>query len=560
MAQAAPTPEAEDDEQGERGQQRGPQQDHGARLPPPVEWDVPPVPRRWLRQLQESAAAKADRARGRGNDAKAEKAEAEQRRLDEWIKQTGGTGESGLEFKIKAEKSRLARSQKAAEKVQGAIRKVENDIKRLQAEIDELRNQEQWHVARCETLKEQITYMSAQLHAEAMPTRESELQRARARMQEIGDPAFAVVLDMLDTMVPPEAGAQLYNLAEDDTSSSDVGNDDDQTDLEMGGDEHDAQRAAPAASGPANAALAEARGRLATILKARAAALDSAKAAQRRKRSSDGEEKSTDYAGDAEMVGALSASEVESFFAVQLAEAEATVQRLEALVDDEVPVVPPAEPQRGQHQARDGDADEETPTTWGGPAALGSAGGASTHIATAGTTGAHATAGDIEDQIIRDLGGLAAAATTLQDITAINQQIMEQNREQAVQDEESERLRYEANGVDYDAIQGARTTEENNRRAAAAAALASPLATFGPTGAPLMEQQLALRRAGAEGTTAAPAAGRASSPAPRARSTRWERVGSAESQAEEHEGRPRSRSKSPRGGRGPRAADTMSAD
>ncbi len=278
------------------------------------------------------------------------------------------------------------------------------------------------------------------------------------------------------------------------------------------------------------------------------------------KRSSDGEEKSADHDGDAEMVSSLSVSQVESFFTVQLAEAQAAVQRLEALVDDDVPFVPSARTPPVHHQGRRDAADDETPTTWGGPAASAVAGGARGHTAATGALSTRATTEQLEDWIIRDLGGLADATATLQNITAINHQITEQNREQAIQDEEAERIWYEANGADYDAVRKARTAEENSQRAAAAASLESPLATFGPTGAPLLEQQLALRRAAAEATIATSAAGRASSPAPRARPTRWERVGPAESKTDAEEGRPRSRSKSPRGGRGPRAADAMSAE
>ncbi len=203
-AQAEPGAEGADLGLGHGDAARGARE---ARLPPPVEWDVPPVPLRWIKQMHDDVAAKVDAAKETGDGIGLRRAEKERKRYGGWLKQAGRMGDAGLEFGIKTVKTRLAKSERAVQKVQEEIKQREADIEELQREIVDLRAQGLRHQARCEKFRDKAAYLSAQLHAETIPTtRERELQECRARMLEIGDPSFKVALDMLATMLPPAGG------------------------------------------------------------------------------------------------------------------------------------------------------------------------------------------------------------------------------------------------------------------------------------------------------------------------------------------------------------------
>ncbi len=548
------------------------------RLPPPVEWDVPPVPLRWIKQMHDDVAAKVDAAKETGDGIGLKRAERERRRYGGWLKQAGRMGEASLEFGIKAVKTRLAKSERAAQKVQEEIKQREADIEDIQRQIGDLRAQGLRHQARCEKFRDKAAYLSAQLHAETIPTaRERELQECRARMLEIGDPSFKVALDMLATMLPPSEGVRSFDMAMDDSSCTD--GDDCPTDLDAdvddGGGEREDGGVGVLCEGELRMHLQEANGRLQLILRGRDQAMANARAALRKKRSSDGEEKSNDVDGDEGMLPVLSPEQVDSSYAPQIAEVQSRIDHLRWMLTQStshvavgaggsgLPSRSPAQALPSSHQGlqqqhselreqqqqddvqhqtrqprlsrsvscdaasrRDG-AEVPPPLSVRGVAQS-----LDSRTVTAEQRDAQRAARQIEREVMEGISDLAADASELERVVRVNAVIMEQNREQR---------ELEAEAEDREAQAGNRGVRQR-RSSVDASDRDAPLLVFGPTGAPLGEQQRAMRMAGTEGTHPPQAAGPVAPPPPRGRTTKWDRDDADGS---------RQRSKTPRAARRP---------
>ncbi len=557
-----------------------------ARLPPPVEWDVPPVPLRWIKQMHDDVAARVDVAKEAGDGIELKRAQKERKKYGGWLKQAGRLGEASLEFGIKAVKTRLAKSERSVQRVQDEIKQREADIERIQREIVGLREQGVRHQARCDKFREKAAYLSAQLHAETIPTiREQELQECRSRMLEIGDPRFRVALDMLDTMLPPAGGAKSFDITLDDSSDTDV---ECPTDFDADadvGDCHGGQDGGSAGvlcEGELRLHLEEASGRLQLILRGRDQALANAKAALRRKRSSDGEEKSNDADGDEVMLPVLTTEQVDSSYGPQIAEAQSRVDHLRWLLTQATSHIPPASVGGGppscspaqasssshhqQHQCS-GPREEQLPNAvQNQDRRSSSARSASCDLAarrhgaavppplavrsvaqslddrtvTAEQRDAQRAARRIEQEIRNGISDLAAGADELQRVVRVNAVIMEQNQEQRELEAEIEEREAQA------ANRGVR----QRRGAADASERDAPLLLFGPTGAPLGEQQRAMRMAGTDGANLPQAGGLAAPLPPRGRTTRWDRNDADGS---------RQRSKTPRTARRP-SVDRIEVD
>ncbi len=563
-----------------------------ARLPPPVEWDVPPVPLRWIRQMHADVAAKVDAAKESGDGVGLKKAEKERKRYGGWLKQAGGMGEAGLEFGVKSVKTRLAKAERAVQKVQDDIRQREASIEQIQQEIVDLRPQGLRHQARVDKFRDKVAYLSAQLHAETIPTsRERELQECRARMVEIGDPCFKVALDMLATMLPPSSGAQSFDIALDDSSGTDA--DDYPTDLDADDDgegcrdDRGDDGGGDLCEGELRRHLEEASGTLQLILRGRDQAMANAKAALRRKRSSDGEEKVNDADGDECMLPVLSVEQVEASFAPRLAEAQARVDHLRWLLTQSMSSVaastagrappscsPPQEPasshlqpqqqqsepqeQRHQDDAQPQIRQPRRPRSTSCDGAMRGKGAAvppplsvrsvakdfEGRTITAEQRDSQRAARQIEQKIADDMSRLAADADELQRVVRVNAIIMQQNREQRELEAEVE-AESEERGVQ----EGDRGVRQ--RRSSAGCDRDAPLLVFGPTGASLEEQQRAMRMAGSDNANPPQACNPVAPPPPRGRTTRWDKDDADES---------RQRSKTPRAARRPSGSRTTMAD
>jgi hypothetical protein len=555
---------------------------------------VPPVPLRWLEQKHSAVSARVVRAERRGDSSRLEEAKAEQDQLGSWLKQAGRSTDSGLEFKVKSEKAKIAKADKAVQRIRDTVKERQRKIDEIQAEIEELRRQESHHLLRRGKLSEKVAYLSAQLHAEAMPAgREEQLQACRARMEEYGDPVFRVALEMLATMLPP-SGAACHHMADGDSTAS-VATDLDDMVTDVGDEHGDDGVAGGAGDGADGRGLREqtdeARHNLDRLRHSREAALANARAAK--KRSSDGEEKGGDADGDEGMLPMLSVAQVEELFGPKVRDAEARLAHLEWLAasSKESPFMVPqlsiedgAAPGNGLSsssstavpQGGSSHQDERRPRHHQGsrhddhhhhplhhqrsPRAEATGRGAAKRLEATTVTAEARDARAAGDQIE------AARAEELAEherVLRVNAIIEQQEREQAESDEQAERVRLAANDSK---IEVTAVTRSVPSAAAATDASAGP-ALYGPTGAPLAEQQRAMRGVAGDDSIANAAASAAAPPLPRGRPSRWDKQetsdkDTSEAKGEREEGA-RDRSKTPRAVRravGGQAADTDMAD
>ncbi len=566
----------------------------GPQVPPPVEWDVPPVPLRWLEQQHTTVSAKVVRAERKGDSSRLEEAKAEQQRLGSWLKQAGRSSDSGLEFKVKSEKTKIAKADKAVQKIRDTIKDRQGKIDEIQAEIEELRQQESHHLLRRGKLSDKVAYLSAQLHAEAMPKgREEQLQACRARMEEYGDPVFRVALEMLATMLPP-SGAARHNMADGDSTASDA------TDLDGMASDDDDEPGGDAGADVADdgaddlglrAQIGDARNHLDRLRHSCEAALANARAA--RKRSADGEEKDGDADGDEGMLPILSVAQVEELFGPQVRDAEAKLARLEWLAasrkeslilvpqlsiedgiapshglpsssstsDPRVGTLHQAEHRPQHHQDSQHDGHHHHQQHHHCPPHGDAFGGGAAKRLEATTVTAEArdarAAGD------RIEAARAEEAAEHERACRVNAIIEQQEKEQAESDEQAERVRLAANDQKADVAVANRPVFS---AAVATDVLVAP-AAYGPAGAPPAEQQRNMRRNVGDGSIANAAASAAAPPVPRGRPSRWDKQEATERETNEpkddrDEGA-RERSKTPRAVRrasGAQAADADMAD
>ncbi len=507
------------------------------------------MPRKWIQKLYESAAAKVDRAKERGGDpGKLQRAESRRQQYDAWLKQTGRADDTSSLFKIKGEKEKLAKAEKAIVRVQSLVTQAEEEIQKLQDKIVDLRAQEKRHCERRDDFKRKITYLSAQVHIETLPeSKEQEIQAAKAKMEQSGEPAYQVIIDMLSVMVPPSRDADVFDMAADDTSS-------DTTVIDMGDPGDDGN---PAGDGHGAALMADqallhidverAQHCLNMHLLARARAVDNAKAAERKKRHRDdaGEEPQD---SDEDVHMALTITQVEAIYEQRIIDAREQVQRLESMLDEKIPVLsPPCQPHPPQVQ-------NGGPNQGAAAASSGHNGGLCPLAPLQPTTGAdtppppramggRAIAARLEaSTVTAEMADARAAAADIERDLILAQraeaQIAQQEEEQAILDAEVAAMRRAVHGVPVQ-LSGAVATPT----AAPAAEVPAPsAAVYGPTGASLVEQQMSMRRATAQETPAPQPA------APRA-SCRWERANRdiADGQEQDNERGRGQRSKSPRG-------------
>ncbi len=311
---------------------------HPPRLPPPVAFDVPMVPISWIKDRRQSLAKLAEAARAQGGDAsKAQRAEEAERRLGEWIKQVGATDQA-VANKLRACKGKLDRSDKAIVRVTEDIKAAERDIVTIQGKISRLQLEERTHRERRDALAAQVRYLSSQVYAAALPSKEDGLRAALRRMEELGDPALRAAMDLLAPMVAPAAGAlATFHIAVGDTSSDNDGDDDISIDGEVTG--------ALGSGADLLAELDEARRLLSEAQEARDEELYSAQTARRRKRHVGADEPKPEHDdGDVEMVAVLTEQQIEEKHAARIQRAAFRVQDLVARIKDHSELVPPQVP------------------------------------------------------------------------------------------------------------------------------------------------------------------------------------------------------------------------
>jgi hypothetical protein len=164
------------------------------------------------------------------------------------------------------------------------------------------------------------------------------------------------------------------------------------------------------------------------------------------------------------------------------------------------------------------------------------------------------TAGD------RIEAALAEEAAELERVRHVEAIIEQQEKEQAESDEQAERVRLAAN--DQNSVVSA-IDRPASSTAAADDAPVGP-AVYGPTGAPLAEQQRTMRRAVGDDSVANAAASAAAPPVPRGRPSRWDKQEATERETNETKGDrdegARERSKTPRAVRRAPSGQAAAAD
>ncbi len=290
------------------------------------------VPIAWIRNRRKELAERAEAERARGRCTRTRRAEAAGERLDAWVKQVGATDQA-VANKLKTDKGRLARTEKAIARVHADIASAEKQIEEAKERIVALRAEECSHQGRRGTLLERIAYLSSQVYAAAVPSREEEIRRALERMRQIGEPVLQAALDVLAPMVsPPEGALAAFNIATGDTTS------DDDAHLDSNDDNADPPPCAshpPPRAGTGNetvvaaaaAELADAKAALRQLCDARDADLQNAVAsAARRKRQLDGDDaKPTDGDGDDSMGATAIEDQVRQAYAARIEEARGRV-------------------------------------------------------------------------------------------------------------------------------------------------------------------------------------------------------------------------------------------
>ncbi len=541
---------------GDEPMRHGPQEDRG--MPPPREFDVPQVPRTWLVQLAHRAESKVQQARDaelRPEMRKRREEEAEP--LAKLVRQAGGPTPQTLANNLRAERQNVDKSDRAIRKVREKINELESEITRMQDEILRLRTQEQRHVDRKDTAIRRSAYLASQAHAESLPSHMLEsLRENLAHAQRQQDPRLQTMVAICAAMVTPSELQDSFNLAADDSSSSEdeqIGSDTDVQGAEG--------RPPHAGLGQVHAELEDAIHVRDLILQAQATALSNAKAHGNKKRLLGGDmAKNADGDGDDDMVPLLTPQQIESNFAQRLAEAEDEVQRLQAAIAEVVPAPPadaaqdpPAAPaaagatasiaaqpahtpsaeceetaaeavptaaasripeatgdggNEGQRPPGDTSASREDAADGPPPAKKSTA--IAARMVTAEFADAQAAASEIqqvrEPQRLVDaaIKALVADTNELQRIVEADEVIIEQSAMQQQQDLEAKAI-YMA-----EQIHGLAATDQQKQearihcfqvlRAGTAADTGSALAVFGPTGAPLGEQQSQLRMANSSGS------------------------------------------------------------
>jgi hypothetical protein len=304
-----------------------------------------------------------------------------------------------------------------------------------------------------------------------------------------------------------------------------------------------------------------------------------------KKRSADGEGKSGDADGDDGMLPMLSIAQVEELFGPQVREAEAKLARLEWLAASrtESPIVVPqlstedgaasgnglpsssstGDPRGGSsHQAghrpqhhqgsRHDEHHHHQPHHQCPPHGEATGTGAARRLEATTVTAEARDARAAGDQIE------TARAEEHERARRVNAIIEQQEREQEESDAQAERVRLAAN----DQKAGATAINRPAPSAAAAADVPAEPAVSGPTGAPLAEQQRAMRRTVGDDSVASAAASAAAPPVPRGRPSRWDKQEATDRETNEAKGDrdegARGRSKTPRAVR--RAVGGQSVD
>ncbi len=352
----------------------------------------------------------------------------------------------------------------------------------------------------------------------------------KAKLEQSGEPAYRVLIDMLSAMVPPTRDADVFDMAANDSSSDTTFTDAGDSGAEGGGMHGQRETARLADQMLVQIDLEQAKQRLDMHLRGRSVAVDNAKAAGRRKRlRGDAGEKLQDWDEDEKMV--LTVAQVEGLFEERIKEARGEAHRLESMLLECIPVPPPATPQQ-QPQTHHRDSPRDTIAASSGhnggpcptpvlqptacadtpppPRAMGGraiAARLEASTVTAEMADARAAASDIERRIAEEMEALAANTEAKKKVIEANNQIIQQNAEQATLDAEVAAMRLAIHG--FPLQPGGYAAQL--MAAPAVAHVASPLAVFGPTGASLAEQQLSMRRATAQGAAAEqPTAPRAS--------------------------------------------------
>ncbi len=487
----------------------------GGHLPSPLEWATPPLPRKLLGQLHSAAAARADKQKEKGNDQKAQKAREEEQRLGDWYKQAGG--QKSLELQVKKDRAKLDAAQRNAKKAQGEIERMELQIVSLREAIAREADKQKAYEDKAQVLRGRVAYASAQMHAEALaPSEERDLQLARAKLEESGDPVYSSLLRILATMVPPPLGTEYHNFAEDDSSSSATDFDMEQGDVTFVGARCDLGPVGGGTSGDtAPSPLAYARRRLEELLEEKEAALMHANRKhnqrQQNKRNREGDSKEGDSQGDVDLVPPVSDGWLRAHFDRKIEEARDELHRLEHEMGERIPVPIIADDAAHESHGHDPPHHQQAAAAAAAPACT--SGGRD-----AARAGATPAAASRDAELLR--------------VREVNVAIQRQNLEQAIQDMEIEKARMEANGIDSGLWLASRSEEDRMRDRAAAEALESPLAVYGPTGTSLAEQQHAMRAAADAGGL-------------RGRTTRWERL----DEGDDHGRSMEERERSPRPGR-----------
>ncbi len=319
---------------------------HPPRLPPPVAFDVPMVPIRWIKDRRQSLARRAEAARAQGGDAsKAQRAEEAEKRLGEWVRQVGATDQA-VANKLRACKGKLERSDKAIVRVAEDIKAAERDIVTIQDKISRLQLEERTHRERRDALAAQVRYLSSQVYAAALPSKEDGLRIAFQRMEELGDPALRAAMDMLAPMVAPAADAlATFHIAAGDTSSDGGGGDDISIDGDVTPPGPGLPSGARGSGADLLAELDEAKRLLSEAHGARDEELYCAQAARRRKRHVGADEPKPEHDdGDVEMVAVLTEHQIEEKHAARIQQACHRVQDLAARIKDHSELIPPRGP------------------------------------------------------------------------------------------------------------------------------------------------------------------------------------------------------------------------
>ncbi len=499
---------------------------HPPRLPPPVAFDVPMVPIRWIKDRRQSLAKRAEAARAQGGDAsKAQRAEEAEKRLGEWVRQVGATDQA-VANKLRACKGKLDRSDKAIVRVSEDIKAAEREIVTIQGKISRLQLEERTHRERRDALAVQVRYLSSQVYAAALPPKEDGLRIALQRMEELGDPALRAAMDLLAPMVAPAADAlATFHIAVGDTSSDDGGDDD----ISIDGDAIPPGPGLPSdalGSGAASllAELDEARRLLSEAQGARDEELYRAQTARRRKRHVDADEPKHEHDdGDVEMVAVLTEHQIEEKHAARIQQASHRVQDLASRIKDHSELIPPPGPTHATPAAT-----SSAITSSSSPTAPPCHAGSSSSGIDRSAVGDGEAAAACLPQFSPELAARRAAAQRLCDQIAADHDVdcqraddeeyegrrveMEQERAQQQQEQElQERLhREEAAALRRDRLRrvhDAASEIEANRGMSMAE-------VYGPTGQNLEEQQRAMLQVcsgGAEGPRRPPRWGRPSS-------------------------------------------------